>query len=77
MDENARARAARRAGWPGSKSRLGDADDAVSTKATTPSERVAMVWSLTLDAWAMSGKPLPTYTRAEIPGRVVRGRGAT
>ena len=38
----------------------------------TPSERVAMVWPLTLQAWAMSGEPLPSYSRAETPGHIVR-----
>lgn len=36
------------------------------------SERIAMVWSVTLDAWASSGRALPTYDRANMPGRVVR-----
>lgn len=35
----------------------------------TAAERIAMVWQLTLDAWAMSGQPLPTYARHEAPGR--------
>jgi hypothetical protein len=38
----------------------------------TPSERVAMVWRLTLDAWAFRGEPIPSYARGESPGRIVR-----
>jgi hypothetical protein len=38
-----------------------------------PGERVAMVYELTLAAWALSGRPMPTYSRAEIPGRLIRG----
>ena len=33
----------------------------------TVNERVAAVAVLTAAAWAASGKPLPTYTRAMIP----------
>jgi hypothetical protein len=40
---------------------------------STPGERLAMVWALTVDAWAMSGKPFPTYSRAETPCSMVRG----
>jgi len=32
-------------------------------------ERLARMWTLALDAWASSGRPLPTYTRATMPGR--------
>jgi hypothetical protein len=28
-----------------------------------------MVWRLTLDSWATMGAEMPTYTRAEAPGR--------
>ncbi len=34
-----------------------------------PEERLARMWTLALDAWASSGRPLPTYTRATMPGR--------
>jgi hypothetical protein len=72
MDEQARARAAARAKWPGKKTRLGEEDESVVPSGASPSECVAMVWQLTLDAWAMMEKPIPTYTRAKMPGRVSR-----
>jgi hypothetical protein len=28
-----------------------------------------MVWALTLEAWALSGRPLPRYERSEAPIR--------
>ena len=34
-------------------------------------EAIALVWRLTLDAWAMSGAPLPDYARSDMPIRVV------
>ncbi|MFO0694704.1 MAG: hypothetical protein U0230_14175 [Polyangiales bacterium] len=36
------------------------------------SARIAMVWELTLDAWASSGRSIPDYSRAHAPGRLVR-----
>lgn len=33
----------------------------------TIDERVAAVAALTLEAWRLSGRPLPTYTRATMP----------
>lgn len=33
----------------------------------TPAERVAAVAELTRTAWALSKRPLPTYTRATMP----------
>jgi hypothetical protein len=38
---------------------------------TTPEERLAVMWQLTLDAWASAGRPIPTYSRAETPIRVI------
>lgn len=35
----------------------------------TAAERVAAVWRITLDAWALSGRELPTYTRDQMPIR--------
>ncbi|HVV82383.1 MAG TPA: hypothetical protein VHE35_04860 [Kofleriaceae bacterium] len=54
---------------------LADATDGVEIMTVgTPGERIAMVWALTLDAWAMRGAPLPDYRRDEMPGRLVRPR---
>jgi hypothetical protein len=33
----------------------------------TPSERVAAVATLTMEAWRLAGRPLPSYTRATMP----------
>jgi len=35
---------------------------------------VSLVHRLSLEAWSLSGRQLPSYTRAEIPVRFVRGR---
>lgn len=54
------------------KRRLGEEDSPAAPAGASPSECFAMVWPLTLDAWAMTGRPLPTYLRTNIPGRLVR-----
>lgn len=41
---------------------------------TTPDERVAMVWELTMRMWEFGGAPAPTYTRATIPVTIQRPR---
>ena len=38
---------------------------------TTAEERVAMIWRLTLDAWAMAGRSIPQYQRDQAPIRIV------
>jgi hypothetical protein len=68
-----RRRAAARRHWPVSVHRLGEepGDDLSAT--TTAEERLAMVWPLTLAAWRLAGRELPSYARAEMPVRVIRG----
>jgi hypothetical protein len=65
---------AARGSWPIRVYRLGGepGDDLSAT--TTAAERLAMVWPLTLEAWAMAGKALPTYSRGEAPIRAVPSR---
>lgn len=53
--------------------RLGEepGDDLSAT--TTAEERLAMVWTLTLEAWRLAGRELPNYERSAMPVRVIRG----
>jgi len=37
----------------------------------TAGERIAAVWELTVQAWELSGRDIPAYTRAETPVAVV------
>ena len=71
-DPEIAARAAARKSWPIRVYRLGEepADDLRAT--TTAAERVEMVWQVTLDAWALAGRPIPDYPRSEAPVRVIR-----
>ncbi len=71
-DEQRRRRAAARAQWTVTATTLdSEAGDDLSAT-TTMQQRLDMVWQLTLDAWASSGKPVPTYLRHETPGCLVR-----
>ncbi|MGE3772662.1 MAG: hypothetical protein AB7I32_07030 [Gammaproteobacteria bacterium] len=45
---------------------------AMSASSEAPSDMsaetaLASMWQLALDAWAMTGRPLPAYSRAETP----------
>jgi len=40
-------------------------------RTTTAEQRLALVDTLTREGWALAGRPLPTYRRAETPIRVV------
>lgn len=74
-DEVAR-RAAARAGWAGRLTTLAASDGEEDLSATTtPEQRLAMMWELALGAWSLTGQPFPTYTRAEMPCRIIRAAG--
>lgn len=57
---------ARRA-WPVRKVRLGEEPSEDLSFSTTPGERLAMMWQLACDAWAMAGLPIPDYPRNRMP----------
>lgn len=45
-------------------------DDLSAT--TTAEERLGMVTVLSERGWRFTGKPIPTYSRSTMPGRVIR-----
>ena len=51
------------------KLRLGDepGDDLSGT--TTAEERLAMMWPLAVEAWSLTGLPMPEYERQDAPVR--------
>ena len=71
-DPDAAARAKRRRDWPLRAYRLGGepGDDLSAT--TTAEERLAMMWPLAVEAWRLTGRPMPEYTRETMPVRVLR-----
>lgn len=71
-EQSARAvRRRARAGWPVRVFRLG-AEPAEDFSGFTVEQRLAIAWQMTCDAWASAGRPMPTYSRGEMPIRVVR-----
>ena len=67
-DERRKARLA----WPIRVYRLGEEPPDDVSAETTPEERLASMWPLVLEAWGLSGRPLPSYDRAHIPARLFR-----
>lgn len=71
--DEAAQRAAARVSWPGLKTTLAEAPDGEDlSDITTAEDRLAMMWALAASAWSLTGKPMPGYSRAEIPGRIHR-----
>lgn len=66
FEERARLRAA----WPSRMIPL--AAEREGCVGGTVSERVAMVWQITLDAWTSTGNAMPSYTRSQMPGMLRR-----
>lgn len=51
---------------------LGDEPLSDPSDTSTVDERLAWVAQLTREQWAFGNLELPTYTRAEMPGRMFR-----
>ena len=66
-DEQARRHARRH--WPITVHALGSEQP---IDATTPLQRVGMMWELVVQAYAVAGIPIPDHDRAHTPVRVVR-----
>ena len=58
--------------WSARVFRLGHEPGDSLAEVTTPEQRLAMVWDLTLRMWALTGRPLPSYSRESLPVRVLR-----
>ena len=61
--------ARRRRTWTG---RLGTSDTPMQASETTVEQRIAYMSVLSETAWAMTGLPMPTYHRSEMPGELFR-----
>ncbi len=63
-------RAASRRGWPVRLVDLGSEPRDRLDRSITPEQRLAMVWTLTVETWALSGRPMPAYPRSATPIRL-------
>ena len=61
-----------RRSWPIRRYPLGEEPPDDLLDVTTASERFAMVWQLTVRAWRLAGRDIPTYERSEAPGRLIK-----
>jgi len=64
-----------RQSWPLRRYRIGEEPPESLAETTTPAERLAMVWPLTVLSWRLAGREIPLYRRADAPGRIERSRG--
>ena len=74
MDEGKRARAHARKAWKVARYTLGQEPSEDLSQETTMEERLAMLWPLAKETWAIMGKPLPRYSRQNIPIIIFRPR---
>lgn len=58
--------------WKAGVFRLGHEPREGLDESTTAEQRLALVWELTERMWSLTGKPFPSYPRAEIPCRVIQ-----
>jgi len=57
---------------PVRKLRLGEEDELADYVALTPSERLAMIWPLTVQAWAFAGRDIRELRLSRSTVRVIR-----
>lgn len=70
------ARRLTRQSWPIRRYNLGDEPSDDLSETTSPGERLAMVWPLTVLSWRLASREIPAYERCDTPGRVIRSSGA-
>ena len=73
---NANDRAAARKSWPIRKHRLGQEPSDDLRDSTTAEERLQMMWQLAVDAWSLTDRPIPDYSRNEAPVRKLRRKAS-
>ncbi len=75
-DDRSESQPASRRGWPIRKYRLGEEPSDDLSESTTPAQRLEMMWPLALEAWSLTGKPLPDYARDGAPVRRFRRKAS-
>lgn len=61
--------------WPVREFELGAEPARDALDRSTVDQRIAIMWSLAREAWAVAGKPIPKYERRDMPGAVFRRKG--
>lgn len=57
----------RRASWPVRVYRLGEEPPDDLSGLCTPEQRLAVMWDLAVEAWALNGQRIPDYARHATP----------
>jgi hypothetical protein len=71
-DDAFERRAAGRRAWPIRRHELGAEQSDDLRDLTSVNARLDMMWQLAVDAWASTGKSLPSYERSQMPGTIAR-----
>jgi hypothetical protein len=71
-EDPASLRAAKRRSWPVRKYRMGSEPSSDLSDQTTAEQRLEMMWPLAVEAWSLTGKPIPDYARCDTPIVCVR-----
>ncbi len=71
MDERSRRAAIRRQTYESEIVRLGEPKPALRGESFTE-ERLAEMWALCVAQWRASGRELPVFDRATMPGEIFR-----
>jgi hypothetical protein len=72
-NDESRRRARARGSWNVVRRSLHEDDYEDLSRITTAEERLEMMWPLAVSAWSLSGVAIPGYSRAQAPGRLLRG----
>ena len=56
------------------KLRRGEEDELADYYDKTPTERLAMIWPLTIEAWAFAGQDIREQRLSRSTVRIIRGR---
>jgi hypothetical protein len=72
MDHPDTSREPPRGPWRVRVYRLGEEPTEDLSADTTAEQRLAMLVELSRRMWSLTGRPVPAYSRADMPGRVLR-----
>ena len=71
MKSAAHKRKEARKNWPVNAVPSKSDSEITLAKTTSSAERLAMMWQISQDAWALTGKGFPEYQRHNMPGKLI------
>jgi len=70
--ERAKQRREQSSRWPVRQFALGEEPLRDPLDRSSIDDRVRMMWPLAQEGWSLAGRPIPSYTRASMPGVLIR-----